>query len=257
MRHLVLVPMLLASGCLHFKKVGLADKPIQVKEQVPLVCLDANLKQGGGRQATLTEGTLEGRPAIAIDGALTIGFSYAFTDELQLDGETVYVGQECLPRYDGVVCDRGLYVRRGERRYFLYWAAVEMTDDDAKQKAITDVSAQEMASRPEVQAFLAKLRKLDIDERTGKAMAALSQARHTRKTWNAVLFFSGAAMAQLGPVFAAKGITDVGEAAMKFAANPEVDESELAMIKANPKLADLFFLGGFGTVCAGPLQYAN
>jgi hypothetical protein len=252
---LALASIPLTTGCLHFKQVGLVDKDIQVAQRVPLVCLDTNIKNGGGREATLSEGTLDGRPAIAVDGVLNIGFAYSFTDELKLDGQTVYVGQECLPRYDGVVCDRGLYVRRGDRRFFLHWISVDMTSDDNAQKAITDVTPKELANRPDASGFLAKLRGVDIDEPTGKALVELSRARNVRKKWNVVKFFSGAAAMQLGPVLKSKGLTDQGKEAAESAANPDVDESELALIAANPELVELFTLGAFGTVCVGALQY--
>jgi hypothetical protein len=255
MRRLLLLAALLSTGCLNFKKVGLAKDPISVQEKVPLVCLDSNGRTGGGREALLTEGALQGRPAIAVDGVLNIGFSYSFTEAASVDGQTVYVGQECLPRYDGVVCDRGLYVRRGDRRFFVYWAAVEMTSDAAAQKAITDATPAEMLERPEVKRLVTKLMALDLDDTTTKALAELSHARNVRKKWTAVKFFSGVALQQLGPAVNSKIVSDAGKQATDSATSPEVDESELALIAANPKLADLFLLDGFGTVCVGPLQY--
>lgn len=249
-------------GCLSFKQVGITKDPITVTETVPLVCLDASLQHGGGRQAVLTEGTLRGKPSVAIDGVLTIGFSYAFTEATPVDGNTAFVGQECLPRYDGVVCDRGLYLRTKNRRFFVYWAAVEMTSDAAAQKAITDTTPSEMMKRPDVARLVEKLGALDLDDETAAAMAELSRARNTRKKWNLVKLASGVALQQLGPAVSGKVSTELGKRAKELgkdmtdaAVSPDVDEADLALIAAHPKLADLFLLDGFGTVCAGPLSY--
>lgn len=248
---------LLSSGCMTFKQVGLSEAPLTPKERIPIACMEDR----GGRVAELVEGEIGGRPAVSVSG-VRIGYSPTLSEPMEIEGARVFAGEDCLLRHDGAICDSGLYVRRGDRRYFLYWANLY------KEQQPLAPSSKALVDQLEKHKIVTRLRNLEMDDSTAAAFEQLSASRGQRAQWRLFTFVAGAALDAAGPV-GGGGLT--GEAAKQAKETVvtrafQADESERPLITAHPKLASVFEIAtlagsenGFNiaTFCMGPAGAAK
>jgi hypothetical protein len=242
-------------ACMKWQKVGTTEAPMAPKEHVPLVCIEDR----SGRDAEIVEGAAHGAAAVSVNEVRT-GWSPTLDQPITVDDMQIYAGQSCV-MLGKPVCDSAIYVRRGDRRYFLYWGDQYESANDVV------TSPQALVQQFEKRGLIAAMRNLDVDDETAKQFVELSHARRSRQSWSLVKFLVGVSLQAAAPKLgsAEDAAKDTGSSMMKESLDVrfEIDESEKPVLEKNPKLAAVFAAaklaaGGsdyrVASMCIGPLS---
>lgn len=234
----------LAAGCMSWKKVGVSDAAVTPKQKLAAACIEDR----SGREATLIEGEVAGKPAVTTEG-VRVGLGAALVEPVDDGGIQVFAGQACLMQ-NRPICDNELYMKREARHYYLYWG--EHYESAQALPATTTELVEQMKKRGIVDA----VRALELDTTTVSEFKQLSAARKSRQQWSAVKFLMGVALQRAAKELGAAGaaVEGSGEQLAKESLNVqfEIDDSEKPLLQKNPKLAALF---GTAKLAAGTSDF--
>lgn len=226
-----LFALLLAQGCFHTRTIGLSKAELVPKTTLAGDCLAFK----GGPSAELIDGTAEGKEAVSASGAI-IGLSPVFVEKKDVDGLEVWGGQECVMG-DMPFCDNVVFVKKAEWRYFVRWA--RMYESPQALPATPEALIADVQLGP----VLAKLRALELDERSMAALAAIADARRTGTFIRAAGLLAGAAAQGAGMATGTTVLFDSGKRTFDvgLAIGDAVQAStEAPILAANPELLPLY-----------------
>lgn len=205
------------------------------------------LSYRGGPRVEFVEGSVGGREAVKVSGAL-IGLAPTFADLRVVDGLQVAGGQECVMG-NAPVCDNVVFAKKEHWVYFFRWM------ETYPSVQALPATSEALLATPQASKALRVLRGLQLDPPTLGALAAIAESR---RTGTAIRLAGLGATAGALAVGTATGDTDtVDSSGDYFESGMDIAdllmEEEKPIVKQHPKLVPLYgvvkSLGLNGIVC--------
>ena len=164
---ILLMFTLAGAGCdfNRWRYVGIVHSPMDVKQTIPVDCILTKDEQQIAWNQVIKEGTVNGSPAVMM------GENDALNEQIQWKDMTIFFGTKQGTLFS--VGEHNLYLRKGDRRYWIYWA---------RMRGAGEMMSANVQERLQQAGIWESLERVEIDKPGEAAFHQLIAAKPTHFT---------------------------------------------------------------------------